>query len=98
LPAPETLRVYRSLAVLGSGYRAVFFATFMRAPCSRCRRLRSSGTLAAILPTSETLRVYRSLAVLGSGYRVAFLATFMRAPYVAAAEGCDRAARSRRSC
>ncbi|BAV76183.1 Myo-inositol catabolism IolC protein [Pseudomonas chlororaphis subsp. aurantiaca] len=72
LRALEILRVYRSLAGLGSGYRERGHPRYSgraRCLCSRCRRLRSSGTLAGILRALETLRVYRSLAGLGSGYR-----------------------------
>ncbi|CAI8740932.1 hypothetical protein EMIT0196P_130031 [Pseudomonas chlororaphis] len=64
MPALETLRVYRSLAGLGSGYRErghPRYSGLAQCACSRCRRLRSSGTLAAISPAPETLRVYRRL-------------------------------------
>jgi|GEM_PF-3453290 len=65
--------------------------------CSRCRRLRSSGTLAAILPAPETLRVYRRLRqrLQGCGDILDIPAPLNAR--VAAAAGCDRAARSRRS-
>ncbi|AZD72815.1 hypothetical protein C4K16_2455 [Pseudomonas chlororaphis subsp. aurantiaca] len=61
MPTPETLRVYRSLRQRLQGCGDFLDIPALLNACSRCRRLRSSGTLAAILPTPETLRVYRSL-------------------------------------
>ncbi len=66
--------------------------------CSRCRRLRSSGTLAAILPAPEDPAglLQASPAATGNGDTLDIPALLNAC--VAAAAGCDRAARSRRSC
>ncbi len=96
--APETLRVYRRLRQRLQGCGDILDIPAPLNACSRCRRLRSSGTLAAILPAPETLRVYRRLR-----QRLQRCCDPLGIPAplkarVAAAAGCDRAARSRRSC
>ncbi|AZD99974.1 hypothetical protein C4K12_4116 [Pseudomonas chlororaphis subsp. aureofaciens] len=71
-----------------------------RCLCSRCRRLRSSGTLAGSLRALETLWVYRSLAGSAAATGNGDTLDILGRPdvCVAAAAGCDRAARSRGAC
>ncbi|BBN54421.1 hypothetical protein TRE132_25460 [Pseudomonas chlororaphis subsp. aurantiaca] len=98
LPAPETLRVYRRLRQRLQGCGDILDIPAPLNACSRCRRLRSSGTLVAILPAPETLRVYRRLRQRLQGCCDPLDIPALRKAHVAAAAGCDRAARSWRSC
>ncbi|AZD16852.1 hypothetical protein C4K25_3931 [Pseudomonas chlororaphis] len=82
------------------GWGISLYSGQARCLCSRCRRLRSSGTLAGILRALETLRVYRSLAGSAAATGMGDILDIPVSPdaCVAAAAGCDRAARSRGSC